>query len=263
MKTSPSTNHGKATVLLKGRIENYRASTQQVNFFEAVVERKKMAAASAAAALAGMGGIAVGTALLGSDDMKEDCDLVEFELNGKKLEGYLWLSPFQEGDHVEVAAEPLADGRYFLYGMCRPLDKIIALAPHCTRGKISHYWMSLRFYSRLFLFIYILAFLLIMAIAWLKNLDGWMKFIGFLLLSGVFSYIVCGIIAIRVSRKYLGFVEITESVLSMLGWKDPARTDLPRIHKRNASAHDTSNHGSCFFRYDDSVFTPAMGKGPQ
>ncbi|WP_370682140.1 putative type VI secretion system effector [Comamonas sp. GB3 AK4-5] len=160
-------------VLLKGCIENYRASTQQVNFFEAVVERKKMAAASAAAALAGMGGIAVGTALLGSDDMKEDCDLVEFELNGKKLEGYLWLSPFQEGDHVEVAAEPLADGSYFLYGMCRPLDKIIALAPHCTRGKIAHYWMSFRFLLRFFMAMWLFALISLAIASYINDVADW------------------------------------------------------------------------------------------
>ncbi|WP_370682139.1 putative type VI secretion system effector [Comamonas sp. GB3 AK4-5] len=249
-----------AMVLLKGRIENYRVSTQRVNFFEAVVERKKMAAASAAAALAGMGGIAVGTALLGSDDMKEDCDLVEFELNGKKLEGYLWLSPFQEGDHVEVAAEPLADGRYFLYGMCRPLDKIVALAPHCTRGEIAHYRISVRIF---FSIIMSLTTMLMVVVGWIDGFSEWVNF--FKVFSGGvgLSFIIFGLIAFRTSRKYLGFVEIAESVLSALGWYDPARADLPRIHKRNASVHDTSNHGSCFFRYDDSVFAPAMGKGPQ
>ncbi|WWL68376.1 putative type VI secretion system effector [Burkholderia pseudomallei] len=66
--------------------------------------------------------------------VKEEADRVQFEIDGKKITGWLMWFPFQDGDEVEVVAEPLRDGTYRTFAVLRPSDRTISLYPHCSRG---------------------------------------------------------------------------------------------------------------------------------
>ncbi|WP_277424923.1 putative type VI secretion system effector [Burkholderia oklahomensis] len=89
-----------------------------------------------AAGLAGSGG-AIG--LVSLTGTREEADKVQFDIDGKKMAGWLMWSPFKDGDEVEVVAEPLRDGTYQAFAVLKPDDKTIALYPHCSRGRIAHY----------------------------------------------------------------------------------------------------------------------------
>jgi hypothetical protein len=76
------------------------------------------------AGLAGMAGQAVSLSAAASD-ADEPADYVEFDLNGHAVKAWLWRSPFNNGDIVEVAAQQEVD--YFeAIGIARPVDRIIA-----------------------------------------------------------------------------------------------------------------------------------------
>lgn len=150
-------SHNEKTVVIKGVISNYRIQCKSINFFAEQANQQGLVMASAGAALSGLSGLAVGMAMMASDDLAEEVDYVQFDLEGYQVEGFLWASPFMDGDVVEVVAERWPNGQYQAFGICRPADKIIALRPHCTRGKVAHYWMSCRFYLRWFLFVFIIA----------------------------------------------------------------------------------------------------------
>ncbi|MGC5276288.1 hypothetical protein ACPXAM_24450, partial [Escherichia coli] len=63
----------------------------------------RMGMVAVALAATGMGGQAIGTATNASR-INEEADFVSFELNGKRVKGWLWRSPFSEGDDVDVVA---------------------------------------------------------------------------------------------------------------------------------------------------------------
>ena len=101
-----------------------------------------------------VGAIAVGAALVGAagqaatlatvaSDPSEPADWVECELDdGTKFHGWLWRSPFKKGDAVEIIATTTTEGndqRHRLFAMARPRDRLVALYPHCSRGRYAHW----------------------------------------------------------------------------------------------------------------------------
>ena len=126
----------KGAIKLTGRIANYRCTRGNASFVFTESDRNTMGVIAVAAAAAGLGGQAMGVAA-GASSMEEAADFVEFELHGQPVKGWVWRSPFQEGDEVEVAAEWQRD-HYEAFGIARPADRIVALYPHCSRGRLRH-----------------------------------------------------------------------------------------------------------------------------
>ena len=123
--------------VLRGRISHYRAERHFADFVFNDQDRKGMGVLAVAAGLAGLSGQAVGMASA-AGSTKEEADYLQFEIDGKPVKGWVWRSPFQEGDRVEVVAEWQTD-HYELYAITRPADNTIALYPHCSRGSKSHW----------------------------------------------------------------------------------------------------------------------------
>ena len=126
----------KGAIKLSGRIANYRCTRGHASFFFTEGDQNTMGVVAVAAAAAGLGGPAMGVAVNASS-MEEAAHYVEFELDGQPVKGWVWRSPFQEGDEVEVAAEWQGD-HYEVFGIARPADRIVALYPHCSRGQARH-----------------------------------------------------------------------------------------------------------------------------
>lgn len=87
-------------VVLRGTVSNFSKERATGDFLLSDADRSTAGLTAVAAALAGSGG-AIGLASLAGT--KEEADKVAFELDGKKVMGWLMWSPFKNGDEVEVA----------------------------------------------------------------------------------------------------------------------------------------------------------------
>lgn len=119
---------------MRGVISNLRILRRKRDFVLSEAQHAYMEATAAGAAAIGMGASAIGLLQM-SANSEEEADWVEFELDGKRLEGWLWKMPMSEGDVVEVVAEQQFDGHYFAYSIRRANDGVIAIYPHATSGR--------------------------------------------------------------------------------------------------------------------------------
>ncbi|MFX6258278.1 putative type VI secretion system effector, partial [Acinetobacter baumannii] len=119
-------------IKISGEIKNYVSRRDEASFVLTKKDKTGMGMVSVALAAAGMGGQAIATAS-NAGSLQEEADHVEFDLDGKKVRGWLWRSPFKEGDVVDAAVA--WQGYYFeLVALAKPSDRMIALYPHCVRG---------------------------------------------------------------------------------------------------------------------------------
>ena len=243
-QTLPDTAH-----LLRGRIRNLRKIRCRRDFMFTSDDRTKMGATAVVASLAGLGGVATGLGAM-AIDTTEEAELLEFELDGVMVRAWVWMSVFNEGDEVEVVAEP--DGNAWLgYSVRRVSDRIVALYPHCSRGRNAHYKVSVAWFLKLTGCIVLAAYLLMAAISFFSG-DSFREFASFALAmvpAMLISSTILGVIAYRISRKYLGFVRLAERVFHVFGWSDVKNIDLPAITKMSKKPDDPGALGILFFRY--------------
>jgi hypothetical protein len=208
-----------------------------------------MGATAIAAGLAGLGGAAAGLGNMAMDAM-EEADLLEFRLNDKLVRAWVWVSVFNEGDEVEVVAEPHGDG-WMGYGIRRMNDRIVALHPHCSRGRNAHYKASFSWFAKIVAVILAISWILQVVVLCLKSFP--ISEIGsFMLLSLAASgtaSLVFGVVALRVSRRFMGFVRLAEAIFQIFGWPNVRDIDLPAITKRSKKPDDPGTLGILFFRY--------------
>jgi hypothetical protein len=206
-----------------------------------------MGTTAIAASLAGLGGVAAGLGSMAMDT-SEEADLLEFELDGKPVKAWVWVSVFKEGDEVEVVAEP--DGNGWLgYGIRRISDRIVALHPHCSRGRYAHYRASARWWlsvsGGLLLFMYVL----IALFAILQSVHDWVGLLQVCVSGGVILALIFALIAFRVSRNFLGFVHLAEAIFQVFGWPNVKNIDLPALTKKTKKPSDPGALGVLYFRY--------------
>ncbi|ACD14465.1 putative type VI secretion system effector [Paraburkholderia phytofirmans] len=233
--------------LLRGRITNLRKTRRSQDFFFTDSDRKKMGATAIAAGLAGLGGIAVGLGGMAMDTT-EEADLLEFDLAGKPIKAWVWQSVFDEGDEVEVVAEQWGD-TWQGYGIRRISDKIVALHPHCSRGRYAHYKASLRLWLKVCLPLLLFMYLLTGAIAFFDSVDNWTGIVQMWAVGGLGIVAILGAIAYRMSRKFMGFVSLAEGIFQGFGWKDVKDIDLPAITKKSKTSGEPGALGILYFRY--------------
>jgi len=91
----------------------------------------------------GMGAHAAG--IVGSAGNKaEKAHWLEFELDGKKIQGWVWTMPLGTGDKVEVVAEHTGGHCYTGYAIRRVDDGLVAAYPHVIAGRKVLYRNSVR-----------------------------------------------------------------------------------------------------------------------
>src|ERR1700750_2815032 len=92
------------TVLLRGEISSLQRSRQNHDFVLNQIQRQQMGVTAIAASAVGLGAASIG--LIGmAANSDEEADWVQFELDGKRVEGWLWMMPMRNGDNVEIVAE--------------------------------------------------------------------------------------------------------------------------------------------------------------
>lgn len=235
--------------LLRGCIRNLRKKRCRRDFFFTESDRAKMGATAVAAGLAGLGGVAAGLGGMAMDTA-EEADLVEFELDGKAIRAWLWVSVFREGDEIELVAEPNGD-IWLGYGIRRISDGIVALHPHCSRGRYAHYKASFSWFVKIVGSLLIANFLLGAIVMYAKSLPL-VEVVPFLLVSLAASFALAltyGVIAYRTSMRFMGFVRLAEGVFRVFGWPDVQNIDLPAITKKSKKPGDPGALGILFFRY--------------
>jgi len=124
-------------VRLGGTIRNLKVTRGSASFVFTAEDQVKLGVFVIASALAGLDGQAA-TASHYASDLEEAADFLEFVINGQFVKGWVWRNPFKDGDVVLIAAEKKAC-HWEAFGIARPADHTVALYPHCSRGRTTHY----------------------------------------------------------------------------------------------------------------------------
>ncbi|MBU9161747.1 putative type VI secretion system effector [Burkholderia multivorans] len=235
------------TQLLRGHIRNLRCTRQSHEFLFTDADRTAMGVTAVAAGLAGLGGVAVGLAS-SADDTAEDADLLEFELDGKSIRAWVWISVFKEGDEVEIVAEQFGQ-IWHAFGIRRVNDRIVALHPHCSRGRYAHYKATVRWWLLIYLSLMLIMIILGGITIPLKGADNWIGIFCMYAGGGAMTAAIFGVIAFNVSRRFMGFVRLAEGIFSGFGWKNVGNIDLPAITKKSKKPGDPDALGILYFRY--------------
>ena len=227
---------------LQGKIKQYKCTRASASFVYSEGDQKKMGVVAIAAAFAGMGGQAASAAASASA-VEEEADFIEFMVNGDSAQGWVWRSPFKEGDIVDVAAE-WQDDHYEAYGIARPTDKIIALYPHCSRSRGRHIKNTIKWWvvwNTLFFGAYAVLLL------YIGGLD---------LLFLPQNYLISGSLAavfvlmfISLSRQFMPFVRLSEKIFVTLDLPGARDIDLVRSSKAQRTAADPGEFGTFYFKY--------------
>lgn len=238
---------GGSTQLLRGTIRNYRKSRRNQDFMFTPEDRARMGATVIGAALVGLGGIAADLAGA-SLNTSETADLLEFDLDGNSIRAWVWQSVFQEGDEVEVVAEPMGDV-WQGYGIRRPADRIVALHPHCSRGRYAHWRASFLIFLKFFFAVLAIFMLIVVCQMLFKYGMDWTILFMLLGIACVAGGAVYGVIAWRITRKFMGFVKLAEGIFAAFGWKDVKNIDLPALTKKSKQPGDPGVLGVLYFRH--------------
>nr|WP_034339465.1 putative type VI secretion system effector [Herbaspirillum sp. B39] len=230
-------------IKISGTIRHYTCERGEASFVLTRKDKAKMGMVSVALAAAGMGGQAIATAS-NSASLQEEADYVEFDLGGKKVKGWLWRSPFKEGDVVDAAV--VWKGEYFeLVALANPADRTIALYPHCVRGRRAFYMLVFRWWF-IFSGIFSPAAILFVFIAFGFNriifkFPFWLAWGG---LAFCWTFII-----LMLMLQWTPFGKAAQRVFSALGLKDPSSVDLKKTTKAQRKPGDPPEMGAFFFRY--------------
>lgn len=229
-------------VKLSGKIGGYRSTRGSASFVYSESDQKRLGTVAVGAALVGIGGQAASVAAHASA-LDEAAEYLEFELNGDRVVGWVWRSPFREGDVVNVAAEWVGD-RYEAYGIARPVDKMIALYPHCSRARGRHIKNTIKWWL-----IWNFVFFGVSA-AGLSYVGGSALLFSHEILMQVAGLAVFFVVMfISLSRQYMPFVRLSEKVFRTLEIPNPSNVDLVKSSKQQRTMDDSPEFGTFYFRY--------------
>jgi hypothetical protein len=243
--TEAKVTRSEVLVKLTGTIANYRCTRAEASFFFDDGDRTKLGVIAVAAGIAGLSGQAISTAANASG-VEEEADYVEFDLDGQPVKGWVWRSPFRDGDAVEVAAEWQAD-HYETGAIARPVDRVVALYPHCSRATRRHVENAIKWWLLGVIGWVIFSWLLfVLALGWSSaialTLDGFQY-------GAVGSFAFFGLMTISLAHKWMPFVRLTEKVCRTLDFPDPGNVDLVKSSKIQRKLDDPGELGTFYFRY--------------
>lgn len=248
MPASPPARN--SLIKLTGKIGNYKRTRGESNFMLTEADRAGMGVVAIAAGLAGLSGQAISTAS-NAADTSESAHFIECTIDGTPVAGWVWRSPFKEGDEVEAAA--YWDGKDFLLqGVRRLSDGMTALYPHCSRGRKAHNKNALKWWAMVSVVLFGF-YCLIPGSVYIEKPPNAEEFVntmlkvfggGALFFTGFF-----GLMIYSMSRKWLPMVYAAESVFRTLGWTNPEDIDLVKLSKQFKRGGEGVEYGIMYFRY--------------
>ena len=234
-----------AVQVLRGTISKLKCRRRQQDFVLSEAQHAYIEATAAGAALAGMGASAIGL-IQSSANSEEEADWVEFELDGKQIEGWLWKMPMKDGDVVEIVAELRPRDRYFAYSVRRVNDDLVAVYPHATRGRSALY----RWLTKIMLSLFVPIFGLL-CILLFRDADGVERttLIIFLGITGAAALMIFWMLFHRAYLKMRHFAKLAEVIFSCYGWSDVRRINLVRSSMQMKPENRDIDYGIHYFRY--------------
>lgn len=233
-------------VLVRGTIQNLKRLRRSHGFVLSQIQQRDIGITAVGAAAMGMSAVGIGLANMAASS-DEEADWVEFELDGKQMQGWLWLLPMRNGDRVEVVAEKVERERYVVYAVKRDGDDIVAVYPHATAGRKEHYRIMAKSMLGAYFFISAIG-VFVMHTPGDFGVNFW-SFVKFM--SGVLfgSLVMFAIIFCRVTRKMMGFVRLAEAIFRTYGWPDVENINLRKTSRANRRDNTLPNFGRYYFRY--------------
>jgi hypothetical protein len=234
-------------VLLRGSIENFQRSTKTHDFVLTQEQHLQIDTTAVAAAVFGMGATGMGLLSM-AQNSSEEADWIEFEMDGKKIQGWFWMMPMRNGDAVEVVAVQVADDQYIAYAVKRDGDNILCVYPHAMIGWKAYRRSTFKFFLWFFVAVYTIFGLMICFEARGMNIDA--ASIFFLILGiGAGGFLIFGLLFLNGLRKMKGFSYIAEAIFKAYGWPDVENIDLRKTSKENRGENFSDNYGLKYFRY--------------
>jgi hypothetical protein len=242
-------------VVLKGRISDYDVTRKKADFFFSPKEQQATGLIAVAATLMGQGAPAMGM-VVSASNKDEAADRVEFTLDrqpfGEHVKGWLWRSPFAEGDEVEVVAARRG-GYYEALAVARPADRMIALYPHLSRGRKAHVWNAAKWWflgtTMLVSFVLLLGILIGSSQGHRKLIFSSEFAVAVVVPVVLFSYAFFLLPAIHTTWRWMHFVRVAEDVFKTLGWKDVENVDLVKSSKAQRKGNEPPEYRYFYFRY--------------
>lgn len=229
-------------VRLTGTITNYRCTRASASFVFVESNQYQFGAIAVAAALAGMGGQAA--SIVGAaSDMEESADYLEFDLDDSHVKGWVWRSPFKDGDTVVIAAQRSGD-HFEAYGVARPSDRTIALYPHCSRAKRRHIKNAVKWWIIWNVYI----FGTIVVWDWYSSGLKMLQAPGIVWFNAVLMAFFI-LMFTSLARQYMPFVRVAQKVFDVLGLPDAKNIDLVKSSNRQRTSRDPAEFGTFYFRY--------------
>lgn len=233
---------------ISGTISNFTCTRGVASFVFSETEHTAIGVVAIAASLVGASGQAASTAMT---DGLEEADFLEFTLDGQPVKGWVWRSPFNDGDDVEVVAA-WQDDHFELYAVARPADRMVALYPHCSRGRTSHWlnamkwWLIGSTFTVSLLSIMFLVHGLFFSPSWANTVKNMANLVPF---SAVSLTLLALLATISLARRWMSFVRLSERVFRRFGWPGAGMIDLRKISKEKRTNADGPEYGVFFFRY--------------
>ncbi|AKM03760.1 putative type VI secretion system effector [Burkholderia pyrrocinia] len=233
-----------AVQLLRGTISKLRCRRRQQDFVLSEAHHAYIQATAAGAALAGMGAYAIGL-IQSSANSEEEAGWVEFELDGKQIEGWLWKMPMKEGDEVEIVAEPRPRDHYFAYSIRRVNDDVVAVYPHATRGRSALYRWLMKIMLGTVVILNAVGSLLTFTDTGMDRVTLMTVMVG----AWAFSLLIFWVLFHRAYLKMKRFARLAEIIFSCYGWSDVRGINLVRSSKQMKPEKRDLEYGIHYFHY--------------
>lgn len=236
---------------LSGHIKNFRKSRETANFFFTARDQSNMRLGAILSSLIGDSGQAATLSNYASS-MEGMGDYVQFELDGRSLAGWLWGSPFKEGDYVEAAVK-IHGSRYELFALYKPEERTIALYPHCIKGTRAYLRSALKrtlLVNAFFITVLCILFLFVGN----QSLEQGIKFVSSM--GGIWSFLLAIVLTtgscVAMTRKWIPFAKLAENIFRALDFPSPSDINLSESTKRLTAPHeddeDEEDNG-LYFKY--------------
>ncbi|QDI03842.1 hypothetical protein E4A48_09135 [Xanthomonas cerealis pv. cerealis] len=225
-----------------------KISHTTIDFFFGQSDDRLMEGTAVAAAAMGLSGAAAAMTGAALDETKEDVLRVDFTVGDERMEGVFWAFPFQEGDDLEVVAEPAREG-WTAFAAARPRDRVIVIYPYAWAGTIAHYKRSFSVAWKVILALAVLSggvMVLLTLLDWKEKSPEVIKMI--FLAEGCFSLIL-SVIAFNLSRRLLPFSKMADQIFAALRLDAPKWVNLRQSTLRNRTPEDPPELGDQYFRY--------------